>query len=852
MRWREGVLGVVLALVTPGITTAEGVETIRVTLPDGVELATDLYRPAAEPAPVILARTSYGREGLDFLGEFFAARGYVVAVQDIRGKYESSGTFAPFQNERADGIATLRWIAKQPWCNGSIGMWGSSYSGFAALVVSDVELEAFRSIFQISGWLDGAEVIRPGGANHLMLSLPWMLTQGGRTQGNLSQFDVQELFRFAPLQGALRSVGIENTVWEDPSWLDDISRHDVGRPRRPTFHVTGWYDMVYRGTLDAHRKMSAAGSPLQKLTIGPWYHNQFLFDDPNVGDIDFGEASFSTVGSVLNLSLRWFEATLRGTDDGILAEPPVIFFLMGQDAWHDAGRWPPGEKKIEETRWYLSSGGAAIGAGGDGRLSRSAPEDAGSDRFVYDPEDPVPTLGGANFFYFPELVGVRDQREIEKRPDVLVYTSPPLEEELQIVGPAAVLLHASTSGAGTDFTAKLVQVELDGYARILRDGIVRVGKPDAASGPLELTIDLGQIAASVPAGHRLRLEISSSNFPKYDRNPNNGNDPFLTKTFEPAQQEIFHGEKKTSYLLLPIMRKPLRLASAAATPMVEPAAVPASVTTVADGEPEGLLAQGRALLEEDEVDEAVATLEQAVELEPEVSEVHFWLGKAYLAKLQSASLFKKLGLSKKVRGSYLRAIELDLENLDARESLAYFYFEAPGIAGGSVDKGMEQVEEIRSRDPRTAHLLLASHYASQKKNAEAKGEYRAAIALDPEDPDPQYLLGMLFQSDKEYAEAVKAFEGALVADPDDLKSLYQIGRTGALSEEKLERARQALEQYIERDPNSSILPSAAAAHWRLGMVFEHMGHADRARRQYETALELEPELEQARESLAKL
>ena len=214
-------------------------------------------------------------------------------------------------------------------------------------------------------------------------------------------------------------------------------------------------------------------------------------------------------------------------------------------------------------------------------------------------------------------------------------------------------------------------------------------------------------------------------------------------------------------------------------------------------------------------------------------------------------MFKKLGLSKKTRTAYLKAIELDPESVEARVSLANFYFNAPGIAGGSTEKGMGQVEEIRKRDGRTAHLLLAGKYAGEKENAKAKQEYRMAIKLDPSDPDPYYRVGFLCQEAKEWDEAFDAFEAGVLAT-DDPRSLYQIGRTGVFSGERLDRAKEALEQYIAREPEGPRLPTVAHARWRLGMIYERLGRKDRARREYETALKLNPELEQVQEALENL
>ena len=857
-KMRSGIVLSATVLLSLAIAAAAPTETVKITAPDGVELSTDLYRPAIGKAPVILARTPYGSGQLAFLGEALMAHGYAVAIQDVRGRYGSGGDHEPFRpHERSDGLATLKWLAAQDWCDGRIGMWGSSYSGFAALVLADVELEAFRSIFSISGWIEAEQVVRPGGAMHLQLDLPWMLTQQGRLQRGLGEFDIDTLFRHTPLRDAMRAAGLRNDTWEDPSWLEAAGPiESLGDVPRPVFHVTGWHDMVYRATLQAYRDIAAKSKQPQKLAVGPWYHNQMLFGTFEIGDAHFGEASGFGTDEMIALALRWFDATVKGEKNGILEEPPVSYFMMGQNTWQRDTAWPPRGSSVERVRWYLDSDGAANGSGGDGRLTLSKPSGAVSDRFVFDPLDPVPTLGGAVFFYFPDVLGVRDQQEIERRPDVLVYTSAPMTDELQITGNVSVRLHAATSGKDTDFTAKLVVVHPDGYARIVEEGIVRVSRqresPPVVGQPFEVTIDVGHTAISVPKGNRLRLEISSSNFPKYDRNPNNGQDPFLATDFSTAEQTVFHSKQRSSFVSLPVRQRPLVATAAGRQPLVRPVVtIEESVAEVEGDDAAALVASGRQQLEGDEVDRAIASFQRAVELKPQGSNEHLWLGRAYLDKLQSASMFKKLGLSKKVRASFGKAVELDPDNIDARTSLASYYFNAPSIAGGNFDKGLEQVEAIRGRDPKAAHRLMAGAYRDKKQPDKAIEEYKAIIALDPQDESAYYMLGLLHQNAKQWEQAFTWFEKS-VELTEDLASLYQIGRTAVFSSVRLERGKQALEQYIAREPDESRLPSVASARWRLGMVYERMGRKDLARRQYESALELEPEMEQARESLKSL
>jgi tetratricopeptide (TPR) repeat protein len=391
----------------------------------------------------------------------------------------------------------------------------------------------------------------------------------------------------------------------------------------------------------------------------------------------------------------------------------------------------------------------------------------------------------------------------------------------------------------------------------VEEGIARVRRPAGVDEdePFTVVVDIGHTAVEVPVGHRLRLEVSSSNFPKYDRNPNTGENPFTATELRPATQCVHHGPGHRSRLVLPVRRKPLVADARSRRPLVEPvangetdeiAAVAAAGDDVA-----ALLEQARDDLEADQVDRAVATLERVLELRPEDADGHYWLARAYLVKLNDASMFKKLGYSKKVRAGYGRALELDPDHGDAREGLAQYLFNAPAVAGGSFEKGLEQARELERREPLRAHVLLGQVYTRRKDYAAALGEYEAALGLAPEDADLHYRVGLVCQLDERWDRAFAEFERA-IALGDDLRSLYQIGRTGVFSGQRLAQAREALEDYVAREPDSERLPSVANALWRLGMIHELEQHDDLARKAYERALALDPDNEQAREALENL
>jgi len=297
----------------------------------------------------------------------------------------------------------------------------------------------------------------------------------------------------------------------------------------------------------------------QRLLVGPWLHDQIYTDLTEVGEIEVGENAVLGIEGLSALAIEWFDCRLR---DRCSAEPPVRVYVLGENRWRDFDDWPPPKSRGLEL--FLSSSGKAARAPDDGRLDPTPPgrKSGPVDRFRFDPLHPVPTFGGANFHFFPEVNGPRDQREIEEREDVVVYTSDPIESDLLIAGPVRAILHVSTEGRDTDFTAKLVDVAPDGKAISVVDGILRLSYRDGnrerrlvqPGRVYEIEIDMGEIAMRIPAGHRLRLDVSSSNFPRFDRNPNNGEEPTLTTKLEPVLQTIHHSKRYPSRLALTVMK----------------------------------------------------------------------------------------------------------------------------------------------------------------------------------------------------------------------------------------------------------------------------------------------------------
>jgi putative CocE/NonD family hydrolase len=326
------------------------------------------------------------------------------------------------------------------------------------------------------------------------------------------------------------------------------------------YHVTSWYDFVQGGTL-AHYEavrdhaMTPEARANQRLLIGPWAHI-FPYTVPTsrgTGDIDFGPAAKIELHEI---QLRWFDYWLKGMRSGILDEAPVKIFVMGENQWRDEREWPLARTRY--TPWYLHSGGGANSDHGDGRLSPKPPAEEPTDRFVYDPDDPVATCGGNTLII---STGVQDQRPLEARRDVLVYTSEPLDAPLEVTGPIIVKLFAASNAVDTDFTAKLVDVRPDGYAQNIADGIIRARYRESTLRPMpltpgtvyEFTIDLWATSHVFFAGHRLRIDIASSNFPRFDRNLNTGEDQATGTRRVKAEQTIFHDAPRPSHVILPII-----------------------------------------------------------------------------------------------------------------------------------------------------------------------------------------------------------------------------------------------------------------------------------------------------------
>ena len=558
---------------------------------DGVITRADLYRPDTdEPLPVLLQRTPYGKAFAEPAFALMAAeRGYAVLVQDIRGRWASQGDDYPLRHEKQDGYDTVQWAAGQAWSNGRVGMYGASYVGYTQFAAAAVQPPALKTIIPEFTSLDPYRMFYQDGVFSLGLAVSWGLLAGAQmaierqpdpqTKARLWLQLVEQVdglsrgatFRHLPLTD-LPLIGQPPSSGGLVSFFSDVLQHplpdaywaEVGclpqAIRVPALHIGGWYDVFQAASLrdfSAIRQQAADAwiASQQKLIIGPWVHVDF---NALAGEVDFGlQASWMFVLPE-ETRLRWFDYWLKGLPNGMLDEPPVRIFVMGANAWRDENEWPLA--RAVPTPFYLHSQGAANSLSGDGRLSRASPAEEPSDRYVFDPADPVPTRGGGLCCWQPALMpGAYDQRSIEARPDVLVYTSLPLAEALEVTGPLQVVLWAASSAPGTDFTAKLVDVSPDGYARNLSDGITRLSQAAATRAaihpgqPTEVRIDLGSTSNLFKIGHCLRLEISSSNFPRFERNPNTGLRASQSADLQTAVQTILHDSQHPSRVILPVV-----------------------------------------------------------------------------------------------------------------------------------------------------------------------------------------------------------------------------------------------------------------------------------------------------------
>jgi uncharacterized protein len=540
---------------------------------DGVTLRANVYRPHGDgPWPVLLARTPYGRDQPQLLAWLnpveTSRKGFIVVLQDTRGRFASDGEWTPFRFEREDGYDSVEWAARLPGSNGRVGMYCASYLGNMQWMAAIEQPPSLAAIAPSHTWaepLDG--LFARGGALELGLALPWDLQTGAGHLAKLPISDEERGRRLAtmlddldrlPAEGYWHLPVADNPILrrhgmpdigtiamlsnpDVPAWCRVTGLHD--RVTVPSFHIGGWYDVFLQGTLDGHMAMAALGRPAQ-LVVGPWTHLE-PFTDP-IGQRCFGIRGTRVgvpthpQGDLNDEQLAWFRRHL--VDDATAetkATAPVRLFVMGRNEWRDEEAWPLNRARVE--RWALGTGGT---------LNRGGPRsDRQPTEFTYDPADPVPTLGGQTVMAPAYPPGPYDQTSIEGRADVCVFTSQPLSDDLEVTGRVRVILHAESSAPSTDWVARLCDVHPDGRSYNLCDGITRI--MENANHRQRVEIDLWSTSNAFLAGHRVRVHVTCSNFPRWDRNLNTGRqrDPHV----ETARQRIHHDAEGPSWIELPIV-----------------------------------------------------------------------------------------------------------------------------------------------------------------------------------------------------------------------------------------------------------------------------------------------------------
>ena len=531
---------------------------------DGVKLIANIYRPEAEGKfPVLLERTPYNRAGGAESGAKMAAHGYVVIIQDTRGRFDSQGEFYPFRYESQDGYDTVEWAAKLPYSNGKVGMFGGSYVGATQMLTAIAKpphLVAIQPYVTASEYYDGwtyqsgALMQWFAGSWSSGLAVDTLRRKAGGledpkawvTQLPVERYKMLELPPVSDLAPYFRDWVAHET--DDDYWRPwKISDH-YAEMNIKALHAGGWHDIFLKGTIQNYvgmRKLSPARAD-QRLLLGPWAHAE-TSPEGKIGDVTFGKSAvLDSDGTIL----RWYDYALKGVRNEYATGAPVRIFVMGENTWRDEQEFPLARTKY--TNYYLRKGA----------LSTDEPGAEEPQAYEYDPANPVPTIGGRLCCGNNQLPpGPADESPNESRADVLVYSTPPLANDLEVTGWVKAKVFAASSAVDTDFTALLADVEPSGYARFLTDGIVRAryrnstqkAEPIEPGKIYEYTIDMWATSNVFKAGHRIRLYISSSNFPRFDRNLNTG-EPILGSTrMVTANQRIYHDAQHPSAVVLPVI-----------------------------------------------------------------------------------------------------------------------------------------------------------------------------------------------------------------------------------------------------------------------------------------------------------
>jgi putative CocE/NonD family hydrolase len=584
-------------------------KSVMVPMRDGVRLSTDLYFPQNEDKkmPVILIRTPYNKKDFRDRKESpqaykFASQGFVVAIQDCRGKFESEGIYSPPAGQEAeDGYDSVDWLAMQPWSNGKIGTFGCSYPAEIQAAQAPLRHPNLTCMIPQCGPMIGAANDRyrywsgfKGGVLDLAASISWYFSAASKYSfkpppglsddevhkireffdpgpTNLPDVDFEKLNWHLPIVDIMKKAGAPPNDWHklittdfgDPWWHDVMGYYDgTEKIDVPALHMSCWYDpsvdeTIFEFNYFRENAVSETAANNQFVIISPTTHCGFerATEHTKVGERDVGDARLE----YWDIYIKWFEYWLKGINNGITNMPKVRYYTMGRNEWQSADVWPVPE--VSPTKYYLHSDGHANSRNGDGWLSSENPENEPSDTFIYDPGHPVPSIGGQRGTSYGTPAGAIDQAPVELRNDVLVYTTPILKSDIEVTGPIAVVLYVSSSAKDTDFTAKLVEVYPDGTAYNIQQGIFRARYREGFTkkvwmekgGIYKVQIDLDATSNVFKEGHRIRVQVSSSDFPLFERNLNTGGNNYDETEWIAAENTIHHSSDYASHIVLPII-----------------------------------------------------------------------------------------------------------------------------------------------------------------------------------------------------------------------------------------------------------------------------------------------------------
>ena len=555
---------------------------VPIPMSDGTILRADVYRPSATGRyPVLVERVAYElEERCRYAGEYYASRGYVVVGQNVRGRFASEGVFTPFRDDgwsgHRDGYDTILWAGEQPWSNGAVGMFDGSYSGGTQYLLAPTQPPFLKALFVREGMSDiYRDTVFRGGAYQLALSRGWTIDEAlaplqpgvtaeltaARARLEQAAQNKEQWYRHLPLTSCPPLEGIADWYFLDLAhpedgpywWPTNLSLHfhevDV-----PIMHLGAWFDVFLGSTLRCFQGIQAQGKTEicrlnQRLIIGPWIHGPSQIGERSVGELDFGsQAAFD----LFDYRLQWYDYWLKNVPNGIMDGPPVRVFLMGANQWLEAESWPLPDITYQPMHLRAGTGQTATSLN-NGNLTFALPDgEEAAESFLYDPVTPIESL-----LTYP-LLGPRDHRSVEGR--MLTYTSQPLEHDLTVIGPVKAVLYAMSSAPDTDWVVRLCDVWTDGRSISVCDGILRARYRDSFAQPTlmqpgqvyRFEIDLQATAQVFQAGHQLRVEVTSSDFPRYDRNLNTGGAFGTEKQGRIANNTLFHDVLRASHILLPI------------------------------------------------------------------------------------------------------------------------------------------------------------------------------------------------------------------------------------------------------------------------------------------------------------